>query len=88
MFETCSSEWYEGEDGCKDLAEINEWIKDKHLVALQNQQIFTQNYEDPIKNVASISRFQLFRNEKVEYPIRIQMQHLELSDSILSIGAF
>ena len=57
LFETCSEEWYKGEDGCMNLTETNEWIKNKHLVALQNQQIFTQNYDDPIKNVARVSRF-------------------------------
>ena len=55
LFESCDPRWYTGV--CKSNTEINEWIKDKHLIALQNEELFKQDYNNPISKVARITRF-------------------------------
>ena len=35
LFEQCDESWYQGREGrCKSKVEVNEWVKDKHIVTL------------------------------------------------------
>ena len=76
LFESCDDSWFTPNEAyglsCKTKAQINEWIKDKHIVTLTNEQSFNEvNYEEPITKVSKVARFQLFRDQKIEYPIYI-----------------
>ena len=87
LFESCHESWYDGDGTCKNLDEINDWIKDKHIVVVYNEEQFVdEDYVNPIQKVSRVSRFQLFRDSKVEYPIYVQQSLLALNDSLFSVG--
>lgn len=88
LFEQCDQAQYPKHDVvCKTNSEVNQWIKDKHIVTLQRQESFNEaEYETPINRFSEIRRYQLFRSLKVEYPINVQIQHVKRSDSLFSVG--
>ena len=54
MFESCHERWYTG-GTCKTDAEINEWIKDKSLVTVTNEENFLNDvYPDPVQKHAKL----------------------------------
>ena len=48
LFESCDQSWFTGT--CRTKQEINEWIKDKTIETLTNEERFQQdNYDEPVK---------------------------------------
>lgn len=87
LFESCdnASNWLGG--NCMNKEEINNWITDKHIVTLENFEGFQQtNYDAPVKKEARVNRYQLYRGQKFEHPVELQIQRLILSDSLFSVG--
>ena len=86
IFESCDPAWYT-EGSCKTKSEINEWVKDKEIVILYNEEKFDAlKTENPITKLARLTRFKLFRNAQIEYPVRVQFQNVIYSDNLLSVG--
>jgi len=56
IFESCDPSWYKGI--CKTKSQINEWVKDKQIITLANEQSFQYaNYTNPVLENSFLSRY-------------------------------
>lgn len=56
LFESCDKSWYNGT--CKSKNQINDWIRDKHIVILSNEMRFNQgDYNNNVSKISKIARF-------------------------------
>ena len=72
---------------CKSPDEIKNWLADKSILILENEQKFqVEDYEQPVKEQTLVKLFKIVPNGAWKYPQLIREYELELSDSLLSVG--
>ena len=83
VFEKCDSEVLGR--ACKSDSEINDWLRFKYIVALENERFFVQDEfnEDRIKGISHLSWYSLTPlGQRSDYVRLINLSDVVLSDDI------
>ena len=85
VFEKC--DWRT--DKCKSDADIDEWLKQKYIVVLENNKVFSQREFDKksIDQNSFLKWYSMSPDQRIEYVNVIERQQFNLNDSFLAFGS-